>query len=266
MSAPPAPDLAALWHDALDGRPGDLEAALAAGSRLPGPRANLELAGRLADLAASLPDRATALALLSAWLASPPRLSADVPAGQVEFLAASAALAAGAVGDSALLTFAARDGRWRVRELAATGAQRMLAASWSDGMALVRSWLNSHSPLLVRGAVAAVAEPPLLRDHAHAVEACAVVGDAVDLLLIEPPARRRDDDVRVLRQALGYAVSVVAAAAPDEGVPLLERLATAEDADARWIAKQNLGKARLAPFADRLAVAREAAAAPVSRR
>lgn len=263
--AAPVLDLAGLWQAALDGRPGELEAALAADSRLPGPRANLELAGRLADLAATTPDHARALALLSDWLASPPRLSTAVPAEQVEFLAASAALAAGALGDRALLTAAARDERWRVRELAATGAQRMLAAGWSDGMALVRTWLGSHSPLLARAAVAAVAEPPLLHDHGHAVEACAIVSRAADLLLVEPPARRRDDDVRVLRQALGYAVSVVAAAAPDDGIPLLERLATAEDVDARWIAKQNLAKARLARFADRLVIAREAAAAPVSR-
>lgn len=66
--------------------------------------------------------------------------------------------------------------------------------------------------------------------------------------------------MRILRQALGYAVSVVAAAAPDEGIPLLERLATAADADARWIARENLKKARLTALAARLDVAREASA------
>lgn len=66
--------------------------------------------------------------------------------------------------------------------------------------------------------------------------------------------------MRVLRQALGYAVSVVAAAAPDEGIPLLERLATAADADARWIARENLKKARLTALGARLDVAREASA------
>ncbi|MDN4614246.1 hypothetical protein P5G50_07255 [Leifsonia sp. F6_8S_P_1B] len=262
---PSAPSLASLWQKALSGSPAELEAALASGSRLPGPRANLELAGRLADLAAGSPDRNAALALLTRWLASPPQLSAAVPPGQVEFLAACAALAAGALGARELLTSAARDDRWRVRELAATGAQRMLAADWTDGLALARTWLESHSPLLVRAAVAAVAEPPLLHDPRHAVAACEVVEDAVDLFLVEPPTRRRDDDVRVLRQALGYAVSVVTVAAPDEGVPLLERLATAEDADAHWIARQNLGKARLRPLAERLAVAQQAADAAVSR-
>jgi hypothetical protein len=51
---------------------------------------------------------------------------------------------------------------------------------------------------------------------------------------------------------------VVAAADPAAGVPLLERLATSEDPDARWVARENLAKARLAPLAEQLTVAREA--------
>jgi hypothetical protein len=85
-----------------------------------------------------------------------------------------------------------------------------------------------------------------------------VVEQAIDRLLALPADERRAADPRVLRQALGYAVSVVAAADPTAGVPLLERLATSEDQDARWIARENLKKARLKPLADRLSVARDA--------
>ncbi|MGN6428016.1 MAG: hypothetical protein ACTHMF_14440 [Leifsonia sp.] len=185
-----------------------------------------------------------------------------MPEGAAEFLPATAALAAGALGELPLLDDAAADQRWRVRELAATGMQRVLAADWAAGVAAVRGWLRSGDPLRVRAAVAAVAEPPLLADDAHAAEACAIVGDAVDVLLAVPAAERRDDKVRVLRKALGYAVSVVAVAHPDSGIPLLERLATSTDADAAWVARQNLSKARLTRLGDRLAVARDA----VSRR
>lgn len=143
--------------------------------------------------------------------------------------------------------------------MAATGMQRVVRADWSTGLRAVHAWLRSADPLEARAAVAAVAEPPLLKTPAHAAEAADIVDDAADLLLAIPAARRADDDVRVLRKALGYAVSVVAAAHPGAGIPLLERLATSIDADARWIVRQNLTKARLAPFADRLAVAREAA-------
>lgn len=273
LDDPDRSELAALWAGALGGDPGPLELRLAGSSRLPGPRANLEVAARFADLVGATADdgRDSAVGLLADWLTG--RLSSPgLPEGGEEFLAACAALAAGSVtagsvtagsaSDAAdrLLTAAAGDERWRVREMAATGMQRVLRADWNSGRRAVRGWLRSGDPLEARAAVAAVAEPPLLKDAGHAAEAVEVVEDAVDLLLAMPTARRADDDVRVLRKALGYAVSVVAVAHPDSGLPLLERLATSTDTDARWIARQNLTKARLSPFTDRLTVAREAAA------
>jgi hypothetical protein len=272
LADPDRSELAALWAGALGGDPGPLELRLAVSSRLPGPRANLELAARFADLVGATADdrRDSAVGLLGDWLTG--RLSGPgLPEGGEEFLAACAALAAGSVtagsvtagsaSDAAdrLLTAAAGDERWRVREMAATGMQRVLRADWNSGRRAVRGWLRSGDPLEARAAVAAVAEPPLLKDAGHAAEAVEVVEDAVDLLLAMPTARRADDDVRVLRKALGYAVSVVAVAHPDAGLPLLERLATSTDTDARWIARQNLTKARLSPFTDRLTVARAAA-------
>ncbi|WP_349867217.1 hypothetical protein [Leifsonia sp. WHRI 6310E] len=267
MTAPDASALTALWAIALAGDPAGLERALGENSRLPGPRADLELAARLADAAGATPvtDRDAALALLDGWLAHPPRLAVDLPEPHREYVAACAALAAGALGAVPLLTTAAGDERWRVREMAATGMQRVLDHDWTEGLREVRRWLGGDGApatraLPSRAAVAAVAEPRLLKQAPHGAEACAVVGDAIDLLLAVPAEQRRDPDVRVLRQALGYAVSVVAVAAPDEGVPLLERLATAADADARWIARENLKKARLSALGARLDVAREASA------
>lgn len=267
MTTSDAPSLPHLWADALGGDPEPLETFLGVNSRLPGPRADLELAGRFADLAAasSSADRDAALELLSGWLTHPPRVAAALTEPQREYVAACAALAAGALGAVDLLTRAAGDDRWRVRELAATGMQRVLDRDWEAGLREVRAWLRHDGDLperalLARAAAAAVAEPRLLKAPPHGADATAVVADAVDLLLAAPAADRKHPDVRVLRQALGYAVSVVAAAAPDEGVPLLERLATSSDPDARWIAKENLTKARLRPLGDRLAVARQASA------
>ncbi|WP_369960977.1 hypothetical protein [Leifsonia sp. EB34] len=266
------PDLAAAWSRALSGERAPIEAALAQDSRLPGPRANLELAARFAETVAATPHdaRASGMAVLTDWLATPPRVAGRLPAGTEEFLPSCAALAAGAVaaraaaggdalpGDAlGLLTTAARDDRWRVRELASTGMQRVLAVDWPSGMSHVRVWLHSAEPLPMRAAVAAVAEPPLLRDAQHAADAVAVVREAVDALLARPAAERTEE-ARILRKALGYAISVVAAADPAAGLPLLERLAASADPDARWIARENLGKARLKPFAERLAPVREA--------
>jgi hypothetical protein len=267
-------DLAPLWSRAVCGDRAPIERALAEDSRLPGPRANLELAAWFAETVAAGDE--AGLAVLTDWLATPPRLAAPLPEGADEFLPACAALAAGAVAARAaaagnavpaeavgLLTTAAGDPRWRVRELAATGMQRVLAADWPGGLRQVRVWLASGEPLRLRAAVAAVAEPPLLRDPEHAADATAVVAEAVDALLAVPPARRRDEHVRVLRKALGYAISVVAAADPDSGLPLLERLAasadTDDDTDAAWLVRENLAKARLKPFAERLSALRRSA-------
>ncbi|MDR6612215.1 hypothetical protein [Leifsonia sp. 1010] len=261
---------AASWQRALDGDADALEGRLAADSRLPGPRANLELAHRVADLAHTTPAerRADALRVLRRWLSDDPGAGPDLSEAHREYLAAVAALCTGAIlaagpdpDATALLDAATADPRWRVRELAATGLQRVLAADWDRGLAAARAWLPV-GPLPARAAVAAVAEPPLLRDPRHAVDAASVVARAVDVLLAVPASARRDPDVRVLRKALGYAVSVVAAADPDAGIPLLERLAASTDGDARWIARENLTKARLAPLSDRLTVARDALSRP----
>ena len=253
-------DMSDLWRSALAGTRAPLELALVADSRLPGPRANLELAAQFADTVATTAakNRPGALSLLGDWLTLPARFTTTVPDGTAEFLHACAALAAGALDARDLLTQAASDPRWRVRELAATGVQRVLTADWDAGMEMVRSWLLSGDPLRIRAAVAAVAEPRLLRDAAHATEAFEVVRQATDALLATPAERRRADDVRVLRAALGYAISVVTVASPDAGISLLHQLAAADDTDARWIAKENLRKARLRPFTDHLADARRA--------
>ena len=252
--------LADLWSAALTGDRAPLEQTIAADSRLPGPRANLELAHRLADTAAATRagERPAARALFADWLAHPPVFAADIPEDVAEFLPSCAALAAGALGETSTVDAAAADERWRVRELAATGMQRVLADDWSTGLVAVHGWLRSGDPLRVRAAAAAVAEPPLLHDPAHAADACLVIEEAVDALLATPVEHRRDTDVRVLRKALGYAVSVVTVADPDAGLPLIERLAVSADPDAKWIAKENLGKARLRPYAGRLTVAIDA--------
>ncbi|CAH0225769.1 hypothetical protein [Microbacterium sp. Bi128] len=253
-------DMTALWSGALAGNVAPLELALVAGSRLPGPRANLELAAQFADTVArtAVENRPGALALLDDWLALPARFVAAIPEEVSEYLPACAALAAGSLDARALLTHAASDHRWRVRELAATGMQRVLTVGWGAGMQTVDDWLRSGDPLLIRAAVAAVAEPRLMRDAAHAAQAYEVVLQATDALLAARPELRRADDVRVLRAALGYGISVITVGHPDACIDLLQQLAASDDADARWIAKENLRKARLRPFADRLADARRA--------
>jgi hypothetical protein len=57
---------------------------------------------------------------------------------------------------------------------------------------------------------------------------------------------RRSDEVRSLRQALGYCWSVAVAADPRSGLTRFTALESSDDADVRWIARENAKKARLA--------------------
>jgi hypothetical protein len=56
---------------------------------------------------------------------------------------------------------------------------------------------------------------------------------------------RKAADLRVLRQGLGYTISVIVAAVPDAGFAFMEELARSEDPDVLWIVRENLRKNRL---------------------
>jgi hypothetical protein len=148
---------------------------------------------------------------------------------------------------------AASDPRWRVREIVALALQAMLAADWARTYGAIRTWVAGDNPLPVRAAAAAVAEPPLLTDRARGEAALAIQAAAVEWLADRPAAQRRDEAVRILRQALGYTLSVAIAAAPDAGFPVLARLAAAVDPDLQWIARENLKKTRLHRWPDQIA-------------
>ncbi len=68
--------------------------------------------------------------------------------------------------------------------------------------------------------------------------------DSVTTSFLTAPDRS-DPNFRVLRQALGYAWSVVVAASPDDGVGYLEKWLNSDDQDVRWVMKENLKKKRL---------------------
>jgi hypothetical protein len=209
----------------------DWEPYLVAHSHLPGPRGNLELLEAVGDEATA--DRLFALAD-----------STD------EFLAACGAAGLGrlvAEGDSGAAALArmrelADDPRWRVREGVAMGLQRIGDADTARLLGILRSW-STGSPLCRRAVVAGICEPRLLTDPTVAQAALELLGQVTASLLAEPD--RRDPDVRVLRQALGYGWSVAVVGAPATGKAAFERLAASDDPDARWIVRENLGKARL---------------------
>jgi hypothetical protein len=256
------PQLTQLLQSALqDGDKDALEDYLAAHSNLPGPRGNLELLHGFADAVGNIitqpdPPVEQLEGLLDGWA------SLDVSVNEPRvMLPCAAVLAYGQAGASrpdswedeiAKIHRAAADLRWRVREMVAAALQRMLAADWTRTCAALNRWLKEDDPLVIRAVAAGVAEPPLLKDPSHAEQAVSLQVRAVEKLAAFPPEERRNENVRTLRQALGYTVSVAVAAAPDAGFRLLEQLAASGDSDVRWVVRENLKKNRLSPWANRV--------------
>ena len=114
-----------------------------------------------------------------------------------------------------------------------------------DGLAdELERWADG-SRLEQRAAAAAVAEPRLLREPAHADRALALLDGITASAQAAPD--RREPAFRTLRQTLGYAWSVAVAAHPQRGLPMFERWAASEDQDIAWIVRENLKKAAHPP-------------------
>ncbi|MBU4213650.1 MAG: HEAT repeat domain-containing protein [Actinobacteria bacterium] len=203
-------------------------------SNLPGPRANLELLHAAADVL-------------------PRRLALRLADADDEYLRCSGAVTLGRLvlddptdpGLLTLLTTRAADPSWRVREAAAMAAQRIGDGDPDRLVALVRTWTTDRDPLVVRAGIAAICEPRLLRGPAMAQVAVAACGRATERLRQIDAARRRDPEVRVLRQGLAYCWSVAVAADPAAGLPVFIAL-DVHDPDIAWVVAQNRRKQRLA--------------------
>lgn len=216
----------------------DWEDYLLSESGLPGPRGNLELAQAVAD--------AGDLERFEHYLKFTPELA---PTNDPhEFLAFCGVVGLGrlaAEGQPGLIEQIrpfASDPRWRLREATAMALQRVgdhnlplllnIAWEWANG-----NWLEK------RAVVAGLAEPRLLSDSQVVSQALDIFdqittafGEAVD---------RKAEDYRILRQGLAYAWSVLVAADPAIGKPILERWFSSPDPDIRWVMRENLKKARL---------------------
>ncbi|MBM3696596.1 MAG: hypothetical protein FJW79_11820 [Actinobacteria bacterium] len=249
----PAAEFDEALCSALAGDDRALVASLREHSNLPGRRGNLELAGQFADAlgARAEGERADAAWRLASSLAAVGATEASTN-DPGEFLAFCGTVAAGGFasvperrdGVWQIIGGAAEDARWRLREAAAQAIQRALPLDRTGGLRVLETWAASGSWPLSRAVAAGLADPPLLRDP----EVAAAARHLHDVILgrFAAAADRRDPGFRMLRQGLGYTLSVVAAAAPQPGFALLRRWAAVADRDVAWIVRSNLGKARLA--------------------
>jgi hypothetical protein len=249
-------EVGSLLLDAVaTGDAAELRAALERGSGLPGARLNLRLVWTFARAVGDVvrkpePPVVVLEQLLDGWAALPlDEAPGDRPAVVLSCAAVAAYGEVGAVrpdwwdDETAKLRRAASDGRWRVREVVAQALQRLLESDWARAVDELVDWASDDDPLVVRAAAAAVAEPRLLRQRDAANDAVTIQRRAAERFRSIPDAQRRDENVRTLRQALGFTISVAVAASGD--FALLHELAASDDTDLHWIVRQNLKKSRL---------------------
>jgi hypothetical protein len=233
----------------------ELSLFLQKNSGLPGPRANLELAHAFATAVADmhLNDWQWQWLVDTASM-SPTKAPVNDPK---EYLPFCATLAMGALYGAGLprprkraalaaLREAAVDPRWRMREGAAQGLQRAGETDLESMRAVIDQWIDDPDPLMLRAVAAALAHPPVLKDEAFAAYAVGIGEKLVAALTRVPAPARKKEDFKILRQGLGYALSVFVAAAPEAGFTLLHRAAAVRDADLAIVVKENLKKQRIA--------------------
>jgi hypothetical protein len=130
----------------------------------------------------------------------------------------------------------ASDPRWRIREAVAAGLQLtgdqdmdLLVKEmqkWSKG-----NWYEK------RAAAAALAEPRLLKQPDHVKQVLQIL-DTITAS-IGNADHTKDEAFKVLRQGMGYCWSVVVAALPESGKPMIEKWLNSQDKDIRWMMKEN---------------------------
>jgi hypothetical protein len=234
-----------------------LEEYLLLNSNLPSPRGNIELATAFGDVVGDFAWQGQAVQQLWAQCVHMTGISVEeAPVNDPrEFLPFCGAVGLGAIGSAsagfydpalAALRPLARDRRWRMREAVCFALQRLMVAHRKQTLSALTEWVSGGDLLEMRAAAATVAEPAILHDADSAPSALQLHREIFDQL--PGLEERRSEAFKVLRKGLGYTLSVVVQALPDEGFSLMAELLQRGDRDVDWIVSQNLKKNRLAKY------------------
>ncbi len=136
----------------------------------------------------------------------------------------------------------ANDPRWRIREAVTIALQSIGRKRIKRLLGYARSWVEG-SFMEQRAAITALCEPDLLADRKICEEVLELL-DWVTATIIEKDDQQ-DEGYEVLRKALSYCWSVVVAALPDEGKPMMERWMKEKHPVVTQIMRENLKKKRL---------------------
>ena len=208
-------------------------------SSLPGPRANLELVGSVADVG----SEDLFLRYLTYTADKAPTNSPH------EFLALCGVVGLGrlvAEGRTDLVSELrkhASDSRWRTREGVAIALQRWGAVDMDALLDEMEKW-GAGDLLEQRAAAAGLCEPGLLGPEEHVRRVLGVL-DTITVSVSEV-ADSKSDEFVALRKGLAYCWSVAVVALPEVGQPLMEKWMVGGDRDVIWVMKQKLRKNRLA--------------------
>jgi len=224
-------------------------------SGLPGPRANLELGYSFARAVVSLNLQEWQWEMILGMASMSP--SKAPPNTSREYLPFCGIVALGALYAAGLprprrraalaaIRSAASDPRWRTREASAMALQLIGEGDTGVLTEIVKDWMARASLLEMRAVVAGLAHPPILGDKAFALFCLGVSESILRRLSEAGSGERRTEEFRVLRQGLGYAISVFVEKAPEEGFAVLQKAARMDDDDVRWVVRENLKKKRIA--------------------
>ncbi len=250
--------LSSLVARAFTGNRRPLEYYLREQSRLPGTRANLELVNSLSNLlAAIVPEQPDQVWMLLHYLVQDEKTVVSntpdefvVLCGVVAFGACASVRTEWHTEVFEMMKLFACSNSWRVREGVAMALQRLLLVIPQDTIEFLLELATKGNCFQQRASIAAIAEPSLLQAQAMIDAALAIQRFVLERLHELSTTVRKREDVRALRQSLGYTLSVVTAAAPEKGFALMRDCAGWNDPDINWILRENLKKKRLAKFVE----------------
>ncbi len=249
--------LVPLIERALQDNPRPLEFYLREQSHLPGPRANLRLVDDVAHLLGiAVSNRTEEVRQVIAYLTRDEKTlqtnTSDefvVLCGVVASGVCAAAYAIWRQEVMARLGDFACNVSWRVREGVAIAFQHLLEAAPDETSARLRLWAAEGDCWQQRACIAAIAEPALMHNAVLREAALDMQRIIARRFHAIPLSERKREDVRVLRKATGYSLSVIVAASPEAGFALMRECASWDDPDINWALRENLKKKRLAKYA-----------------
>ncbi len=207
----------------------DWESFLLQESRLPGPRANLEL------VEAVLEEGSQETFLR--YIHSPHEFLA-----MCGVVGLGKLLVAGKIEFFHILRKFACDDRWRIREGVAMALQHLGEKDMELLLDEMFKWSNGNY-LEKRAVIAALCEPKLLNNPKQVQKILHILDEITNGLLNEED--RKKEDFKILRKSLGYCWSVVTVAMPEEGKKKMEKWFNSSNKDILWVMKENLKKSRL---------------------